>query len=84
MLKKFSKVFKNLDKLTYKIMYNGLKFCFAICVLSVLILLTYNLAFVSPFMFFNFGKIPLWIYIVKPPSNSTSPGNLVPVWAYRT
>ncbi len=62
MLKKFSKVFKNLDKLTYKIMYNGLKFCFAICILSVLILLAYSFAFTSPSMFYigiNLFKLSL-------------------------
>ena len=52
MFKKILDNFKSLDKLTFKIMNYGLKFCFAICVLSVLILLTYNLAFVSPFMFY--------------------------------
>jgi hypothetical protein len=62
MLKKFSKVFKNLDKLTYKIMYNGLKFCFAICILSVLILLAYSFAFTSPSVFYigiNLFKLSL-------------------------
>lgn len=62
MLKKFSKVFKNLDKLTYKIMYNGLKFCFAICILSVLILLAYSFAFTSPSTFYigiNLFKLSL-------------------------
>ena len=62
MLKKFSKVFKNLDKLTYKIMYNGLKFCFVICILSVLILLAYSFAFTSPSMFYigiNLFKLSL-------------------------
>ncbi len=62
MFKKVLDNFKSLDKLTFKIMNYGLKFCFAICVLSVLILLTYNLAFVSPFMFYigiNLFKISL-------------------------
>ncbi len=62
MLKKVLDNFKNLDKLTYKIMNYGLKFCFVVCILSVLILLTYNLAFASPFMFYigiNLFKISL-------------------------
>lgn len=62
MFKKFSENFKNLDKLTYKIMYNGLKFCFAICVLSVFILLAYSFAFTSPFMYYigiNLFKLSL-------------------------
>lgn len=62
MLKKILENFKNLDKLTYKIMDNGLKFCFAICVLSVTILLVYNLAFASPSMYYigiNLFKLSL-------------------------
>lgn len=62
MFKKFSENFKNLDKLTYKIMYNGLKFCFAICILSVVILLAYSLTFTSPSMYYigiNLFKLSL-------------------------
>lgn len=62
MFKKFSENFKNLDKLTYKIMYNGLKFCFAICILSVAILLAYSLTFTSPSMYYigiNLFKLSL-------------------------
>lgn len=62
MFKKILNNFKNLDKVTYKIMNYGLKFCFAVCILAVLILLTYNLAFASPFMFYigiNLFKISL-------------------------
>ena len=62
MLKKVFNDLKNLDKLTFKIMNFGLKFCFAICVLSVLILLTYSFAFPSPFMYYigiNLFKLSL-------------------------
>lgn len=62
MLKKIYENFKNLDTLTYKIMNYGLKFCFMICLISVLLLLTYCLAFASPFMYYigiNLFKISL-------------------------
>lgn len=62
MFKKIFENIKNLDKLTYKIMNNGLKFCFLICILSVFILFTYNFAFASPFMYYigiNLFKISL-------------------------
>lgn len=62
MLKKFLKNFKSLDTLTHKIMYNGLKFCFAICILSIFILLAYSLAFTSPSMYYigiNLFKLSL-------------------------
>ena len=52
MFKKFINIFKGLDKLTFKIMKNGLKFCFVICILSVLILATYNLSILSPFLYY--------------------------------
>ena len=62
MLKKIFETIKNLDKLTHKIMNNGLKFCFLICILSVFILFTYSFAFASPFMYYigiNLFKISL-------------------------
>ena len=33
---------KNLEKITYKIMKNGFKFCFFLCIISTLILSLYN------------------------------------------
>ncbi len=62
MLKKIFENFRNLDKITYKIMNYGLKFCFAICLLSVIILLTYSLALPSPFTYYigiNLFKLSL-------------------------
>lgn len=62
MFKKVFDNFKNLDKLTFRIMNYGLIFCFTICILSVLILLTYNFAFSSPFMYYigiNLFKLSL-------------------------
>ena len=52
MLKNLINTFKELDKLTFKIMKYGLKFCFAICILSVIILGTYNLFGLSPFLYY--------------------------------
>lgn len=52
MLTKILDNFKNLDHKTFKIMNHGLKFCFFICILSVLILLTYSFTFPSPFVYY--------------------------------
>ena len=43
--------FKNLDKLTYKIMKYGLKACFGICIISIIILFTYQTLFTSPSLY---------------------------------
>lgn len=62
MLKKVLDHFKNLDKVTFKIMNYGLKFCFAICILSVLILFTYGFVVSSPFIYYigiNLFKVSL-------------------------
>lgn len=52
MLKKVLDYSKNLDKLTYKIMNYGLKFCLAIGIVSAFILLTYICAFSSPLIYY--------------------------------
>ena len=62
MLKKIINSFKSLDNLTFKIMKNGLKFCFCVCILSIIILVTYNLVFLSPFLYYigiNLFKISI-------------------------
>lgn len=51
MKKKILDVFKNLDKLTYKIMKNGLKFCFILCLISLFLLLFYDFKLQSPILF---------------------------------
>jgi len=54
--------FKNLDKLTFNIMKHGLKFCSIICLVSVVILFTYNCVIASPFMYYigiNLFKVSL-------------------------
>lgn len=52
MIQKILENFKNLDKVTYKIMNYGLKFCFTICILSVFILFSYVCDFSSPFIYY--------------------------------
>ena len=52
MLKKVEETFKNLDKITSKIMKKGLKFCFGICLIASIILITYNMLKLSPFTYY--------------------------------
>ena len=51
MFKKIFNSFRSLDKLTKLIMMYGLKFCFMICLVSLVILLTYNFSFTMPILF---------------------------------
>ena len=43
--------FKNLDKIAKKIMKQGLKFCSALGLIALIILVTYNLSFTIPIVF---------------------------------
>lgn len=43
--------FKNLDNLAKKIMKNGLKFCYLLGFIALIILVTYNLSFTTPIVF---------------------------------
>lgn len=52
MFKKLIENLKGFEKITYKIMKSGLRFCFALCLISVFILLTYNLNFHSPDIYY--------------------------------
>lgn len=52
MIKNLVKSFKNFDKITHKILKYGLEFCFALCIISVIFLLTYNLIFSAPFLYY--------------------------------
>ena len=52
MIKKIFNIYKSFEKITYKIMNNGLKFCFILCLISVFILLTYDLNIQSPFIYY--------------------------------
>jgi len=51
MFKKIIEGYHNFEKITYKILKSGLKFCFALCIISVSILLTYNLLSLSPYIY---------------------------------
>lgn len=59
MLKKVFDYFKNFDKITYKILNYGLKFCFIIGIVSAFILLSYLLLFTSPTLYY------IGIYLFK-------------------
>lgn len=52
MINKIINYFKNIDKLTYKIMKYGLVSCFILSFFSALMLITYNLANTSPDVFY--------------------------------
>lgn len=51
MIKNFINDFKNIDKLTMKIMKNGLKFCFVLGIISLITLITYEFSFTIPLLF---------------------------------
>lgn len=66
MINKFINIFKNLDKLTYKIMKKGFKFCSVICCISIFLLLYYNFQFQSPFLYelgLSLFKLSLFFFI---------------------
>lgn len=63
MIDKMFKIFNNLDKLTYKIMKNGLRFCTFLCSISIFILLFYDFQLQSPFVF-NIGLIIFKLSII--------------------
>ena len=44
--------FKNLEKLTFKIMKNGFKFCFVLSIIACIILMYYMACFQSPSIFY--------------------------------
>lgn len=52
MVKNLINSFKNFDKITHKILKYGLEFCFALCIISVAFLLTYNLIFAIPSLYY--------------------------------
>ena len=52
MFKTIVEIYKNFEKITNTIMNKGLKFCVFLCLISVLILLTYNYFFASPNMYY--------------------------------
>lgn len=51
MLKKILEYFKNLDKMTKIIIKHGLSFCSSITIISLIILVTYNLSITTPLLY---------------------------------
>lgn len=51
-MNKILETFNSIDKKALKIMKYGLIFCFALCILSVLILFTYEAFNFSPFLYY--------------------------------
>ena len=52
MLKKLFENFHNFEKITFKIMKYGLQFCFILCLISVFILITYDISFKYPYIYY--------------------------------
>ena len=52
MINKTIDYFKNLDKLTYKIIKKGLVFCLILSLISAFILFTYSSSFLSPSVYY--------------------------------
>ena len=52
MIKNLINSFKSFDKVTHRILKYGLEFCFALSMISVIILLTYNLIFATPSLYY--------------------------------
>ena len=52
MFKKIFDIYKSFEKITCRILKCGLEFCFALSILSVSILLTYNFIFQLPLIYY--------------------------------
>ncbi len=48
---KIINIFKNLENQTIRIIKNGIKGCFGICLISIFILLTYTFIYSTPLLF---------------------------------
>ena len=48
---KIINIFKNLETQTIRIIKNGIKCCFGICLISIFILLTYTFIYSTPLLF---------------------------------
>ncbi len=51
MIDKMKYTFDNLEQQTKKIIKNGVKFCFILCIISLIILLTYDFFIDNPHLF---------------------------------
>ena len=52
MIKNLINSFKSFDKVTHRILKYGLEFCLALSMISIIILLTYNLIFATPSLYY--------------------------------
>lgn len=52
MIKKIKNTFKGFEIITKKIIKNGLKFCFTLCLISLIVLLTYNFILTAPILYY--------------------------------
>lgn len=50
--KKYTDIFKSLEKKTCMIMKNGIKFCFLLCIFSCIVLLTYTFVSTNPITYY--------------------------------
>ena len=68
MLKKILKnifcSFKNLEKITYKIMKNGLKFCFSLCLIATFVLSIYNTTYSLNTYYIGMALFKFSIYLM--------------------
>ena len=64
MLKEILDTFKNLEKVTYKIMKSGFNFCFILCLISTLILCLYNTSYSLDTYYIGIGLFKLSIYFM--------------------
>ena len=51
-MKKILEIFKKMDIKAFKIMKYGLMFCFSVCIVSILILFTYEVLNASPVLYY--------------------------------
>lgn len=51
MINYFKKTYSNLEPKTIKILKNGWKFCTILCIISLIILLSYNILIKDPFIY---------------------------------
>ena len=65
MFKKYLESFKKLEKKTFKIMKNGIKFCFSLSVAACIILLTYTQFSLNPNIYYiGLALLKLSIYFM--------------------
>lgn len=63
MIKKLIDCYNSFEKITYKILKHGLKFCSILCLFSILMLLTYNSILTVPILY-HVGLVLLKLSII--------------------